>query len=109
LDLNNVYVAAHNHEFDSHAYLEGIPRHIVQEFHLAGFSRIAQGGHELLIDTHGTPVCDAVWDLYRVALRRFGNVPTLIEWDADLPNFDVLQTEARKADSLRSALHALAA
>jgi uncharacterized protein len=54
-------------------------------------------------------VCDAVWDLYRVALRRFGNIPTLIEWDTDLPNFDVLQTEARKADSLRSALHALAA
>jgi uncharacterized protein (UPF0276 family) len=109
LDLNNVYVAAHNHGFDSHDYLEGIPRHIVQEFHLAGFSRIDLGGPELLVDTHGTPVCDAVWDLYRLALRRFGNVPTLIEWDTDLPNFDVLQTEARKADSLRSALDALAA
>ena len=77
LDLNNVYVAAHNHEFDAHEYLEGIPRHIVQEFHLAGFSRIDLGGRELLVDTHGTPVCDAVWDLYRAALRRFGNVPTL--------------------------------
>jgi len=109
LDLNNVYVAAHNHEFDSREYLEGIPRHIVQEFHLAGFSRIDLDGHELLVDTHGTPVCDAVWDLYRAALRRFGNVPTLIEWDTDLPNFDLLQAEARKADSLRSALHALAA
>jgi uncharacterized protein len=109
LDLNNVYVAAHNHEFDSREYLEGIPRRIVQEFHLAGFSRIDLDGHALLVDTHGTPVCDAVWDLYRAALRRFGNVPALIEWDTDLPNFDVLQAEARKADSLRSALHALAA
>jgi uncharacterized protein len=109
LDLNNVYVAAHNHEFDGHEYLEGIPRHIVKEFHLAGFSRIDLGGRELLVDTHGTPVCDAVWDLYRAALRRFGSVPTLIEWDTDLPNFDVLQAEARKADSLRSALHARAA
>ena len=109
LDLNNVYVAAHNHEFDSREYLEGIPRRIVQEFHLAGFSRIDLDGQELLVDTHGTPVCDAVWDLYRAALRRFGNVPALIEWDTDLPNFDVLQAEARKADSLRSALHALAA
>jgi uncharacterized protein (UPF0276 family) len=54
-------------------------------------------------------VCVAVWDLYRAALRRFGDVPTLIEWDTDLPNFDVLQTEARKADSLRTALHDLAA
>jgi uncharacterized protein len=109
LDLNNVHVAAHNHEFDSHHYLEGIPRHIVQEFHLAGFSRIDLDGHVLLIDTHGTPVCDAVWALYRAALRRFGNVPTLIEWDTNLPSFDVLQAEARKADSLRSALRALAA
>jgi len=109
LDLNNVFVAAHNHEFDSRAYLEGIPRHIVQEFHLAGFSRIDQGGQELLIDTHGSPVCDAVWDLYSAALRRFGDVPTLIEWDTDLPDFEVLQAEAQKADSLRNALHALAA
>src|SRR5882672_7037069 len=109
LDLNNVYVVAHNHEFDSREYLEGILRRIVQEFHLAGFSRIDLDGQELLVDTHGTPVCDAVWDLYRAALRRFGNVPALIEWDTDLPNFDVLQAEARKADSLRSALHAVAA
>jgi len=109
LDLNNVYVAAHNHEFDSHHYLEGIPRHIVQEFHLAGFSRIDLDGRDLLIDTHGTPVCDAEWDLYRAALRRFGNVPSLIEWDTNLPSFDVLQAQARKADSLRSALRALAA
>jgi uncharacterized protein (UPF0276 family) len=109
LDLNNVHVAAHNHEFDSREYLEGIPRHIVQEIHLAGFSRIDLDGDELLIDTHGSPVCDAVWELYRAALRRFGDVPTLIEWDTDLPEFDVLQAEARKADSLRSALHALAA
>ncbi|MEA3108188.1 MAG: uncharacterized protein QOI88_2793 [Gammaproteobacteria bacterium] len=109
LDLNNVYVAAHNHQFASLEYLEGIPRHVVQEFHLAGFSRIDLDGQELLVDTHGTPVCDAVWDLYRAALQRFGNVPTLIEWDTDLPNFDVLEAEARKADSLRSALRALAA
>jgi hypothetical protein len=109
LDLNNVHVAAHNHEFDSCEYLEGIPRPIVQEIHLAGFSRIDLDGQELLIDTHGSPVCDAVWELYRAALRRFGDVPTLIEWDTDLPEFDVLQAEARKADSLRSALHALPA
>lgn len=103
LDLNNIYVAAHNHGFACHDYLQGIPQHAVQEFHLAGHSRIDLKGQELLIDTHGSPVCDAVWELYRAALRRFGNVPTLIEWDTDIPSFDVLQAEAQKADALRVA------
>jgi uncharacterized protein (UPF0276 family) len=109
LDLNNIYVAAHNHGFACHDYLQGIPRHLVQEFHLGGFNRIDLDGQVLLVDTHGTPVCDAVWDLYRAALRRFGDVPTLIEWDTDIPAFDVLEAEARKADSLRAAGHAVAA
>ena len=109
LDLNNVYVAAQNHGFSAAAYLDAIPVRAVQEFHLAGHSRIEVGGRPLLIDTHGSPVCDAVWDLYRVALRRFGPVPTLIEWDRDIPNFEVLQGEARQADALRDAEHALAA
>jgi uncharacterized protein len=109
LDLNNIYVAAHNHGFACDDYLEGIPAHRVQEFHLAGHSRIDLEGRELLIDTHGAPVCDAVWDLYRTALQRFGNVPTLIEWDTDIPSFDVLQAEAGKADALRAAEHVIAA
>jgi uncharacterized protein (UPF0276 family) len=109
LDLNNVYVAAQNHAFPPQSYLDGIPPGVVQEFHLAGFSRIDLDGQELLVDTHGTPVCEAVWELYGAALRRFGDVPALIEWDTDLPDLEVLQAEARKADSLRSALHALAA
>jgi uncharacterized protein (UPF0276 family) len=109
LDLNNIYVAAHNHGFACHDYLQGIPVHVVQEFHLGGFSRVDLDGRELLIDTHGSPVCEAVWDLYGAALQRFGNIPTLIEWDTDIPGFDVLWAEARKADSLRSARHAVAA
>jgi uncharacterized protein (UPF0276 family) len=109
LDLNNIYVAAHNHGFACHEYLRGIPRDIVQEFHLAGHSRIDLDGRELLIDTHDSPVCDAVWEVYGAALQRFGNVATLIEWDTDIPAFDVLWAEARKADSLRNAQHAVAA
>jgi uncharacterized protein len=109
LDLNNIYVAAHNHGFACHDYLQGIPQHVVQEFHLAGFSRIDLEGRELLVDTHGTPVCDAVWELYEAALQRFGDVPTLIEWDTDIPAFEVLEAEAGKADSLRAARHAVAA
>jgi uncharacterized protein len=109
LDLNNIYVAAQNHGFACDDFLQGIPQRLVQEFHLAGHSRIELGGREILIDTHGSPVCDAVWNLYRAAVRRFGDIPTLIEWDTDIPELDVLRTEAAKADSIRTAAHALAA
>jgi uncharacterized protein (UPF0276 family) len=105
LDLNNIYVAAHNHGFSSHDYLQGIPAHVVHEFHLAGHTQVG----DLLIDTHGAPVCDNVWALYGAALRRFGNVPALIEWDTDIPDFAVLQAEAQKADALRADEHAVAA
>jgi uncharacterized protein (UPF0276 family) len=109
LDVNNIYVAAQNHGFACDDFLQGIPQGVVQEFHLAGHSRIELGGREILIDTHSSPVCDEVWTLYRAAVRRFGDVPTLIEWDTDIPALDVLRAEAAKADSIRTAVHALAA
>jgi len=109
LDLNNMYVSAHNHGFGCDDYLEGIPLGAVGEFHLAGHTTIEQAGRSLLIDTHGSPVCDAVWDLYRRALRRFGPLPTLIEWDTDIPSLEVLRAEAQRADALEAALHDLAA
>jgi uncharacterized protein (UPF0276 family) len=99
LDLNNIYVAACNHGFDPHAYLQGIDPQRVKELHLAGHSRQSIGGRELLIDTHGSPVCEAVWDLYRTALDLFGARPTLIEWDTDIPA-QVLLTEAGKAQAI---------
>jgi uncharacterized protein (UPF0276 family) len=102
LDLNNVYVSAQNHGFDAHRYLESIDPGVVRELHLAGHGRMLVDGCELLIDTHGAPVCDAVWELYRLALRRFGAQPTLIEWDTDIPALDVLLAEAAKADLLRA-------
>jgi len=118
LDLNNVYVSACNHGFDAAAYLERIPAHAVHELHLAGHvvKRFADG-EELLIDTHSEPVCDAVWSLYDAALARFGAVPTLIEWDSDLPTLATLLAEAARADARLAALewtdgrpaHALAA
>jgi uncharacterized protein len=109
LDLNNVYVSAQNHGFDAHQYLNALPPRAVQEFHLAGHDRIDWNGRQLLIDTHGAAVCDAVWDLYRTALLRFGALPTLIEWDTDIPALDVLLEEAAKADSIRAHVHAVAA
>jgi uncharacterized protein (UPF0276 family) len=109
LDLNNIYVAARNFGFEAQRYLDAIDPGAVQEIHLAGHSAAEFAGQELLIDTHGTPVCDAVWNLYRAALRRFGDVPTLIEWDTDIPALEVLMAEAAKADALRADAHALAA
>ena len=109
LDLNNIYVAAQNHGFNCDDFLQGIPQNTVQEFHLAGHDRIEIEGREMLIDMHGSPVCEEVWNLYRAAVRRFGEVPTLIEWDTNIPALDVLRAEAAKADSIRSAAHALAA
>jgi uncharacterized protein len=104
LDVNNVYVSARNHGFDAAAYLERIPREAVHELHLAGHVRRPCAGGELLIDSHSEPVCADVWTLYARALRRFGAVPTLVEWDSDLPPLDVLVGEARKADALLAAL-----
>jgi uncharacterized protein (UPF0276 family) len=97
LDLNNIYVAACNHGFDAQHYLRRIDPERVQELHLAGHSRLELEGRELLIDTHGSPVCAAVWDLYRSALGLFGARPTLIEWDTDIPALEILLTEAAKA------------
>ncbi len=100
LDLNNIYVAARNHRFEPLDYLNAIPVAAVQEFHLAGYSPIEIDGQEILIDTHGAPVCAAVWELYATALQRFGSRPTLIEWDTDIPELGVLIAEAHKADQL---------
>ena len=110
LDVNNIFVSAHNHGFDAMQYLHAIPRAAVQEIHLAGFTRNPiEEGVEILIDTHSAPVADAVWAVYGVALERFGPVPTLIEWDADLPPLSTLVAEAWKADSMLETHHACAA
>ena len=103
LDINNVHVNAMNHGFDAGAYLAAMPDDAVQEIHLAGFEATPQ----LLIDTHGHAVDDAVWKLYRATLTRTGPRPTLIEWDTDIPPLQVLLDEARKADAILEATHAV--
>jgi hypothetical protein len=105
LDVNNIHVAAVNHGFDALRYLRAMPAQAVQEIHLAGFDRV----DGLLIDTHGRPVADEVWALYRNALARFGAVPTLIEWDTDIPPLSALLGEAATAARFLEASHALAA
>lgn len=103
LDVNNVYVSSRNHAFDPFDYLHAIPRGRVHEMHLAGHTVKQQPEGEILIDTHNAPVCEDVWALYGEALRRFGRLPTLIEWDSDLPELGVLVGEAYKADRLAAA------
>jgi len=98
LDVNNVFVSAHNHGFDARRYLDALPVDAVQQMHLAGFTARDADGGSMLIDTHSAPVADAVWTLYEQALRRFGATPTLIEWDADLPPLDGLLAQAAQAD-----------
>jgi len=90
LDVNNVFVNSVNHGFDPEQALLEIDREAVGEIHLAGHS--AEG--ELLIDDHGSRVVPQVWSLYETACRRFGRVPTLIEWDTSIPPLDVLLDEA---------------
>ena len=96
LDVNNIYVNATNHDFDAKNYLDAIALGSVGEIHLAGF----EDAGDVLIDTHGATVSDAVWCLYEYALARFGNVPTLIEWDTDIPELAILIGEAAKANRI---------
>ena len=105
LDVNNIYVSACNHGFDASAYLRAIPLPAVQEIHLAGFTVNRFDDGEILIDTHNQPVCPAVWTLYQQAVQRFGQIPTLIEWDADLPDLAVLVAEAGRADAILEERH----
>ena len=98
LDVNNIYVSAHNHGFDARHYLDAIAPAAVGEIHLAGFTTRRFDEGDILIDTHSAPVADAVWALYRRALQRFGPTPTLIEWDTDLPTLATLVAEAHHAD-----------
>jgi uncharacterized protein (UPF0276 family) len=93
LDVNNVYVSARNHDFDPVEYLEQIPADRVVQFHLAGHTDC--GTH--LIDTHDGPVIDPVWNLYRRAKQRTPHAATLLEWDARIPPFAVLEAELDKA------------
>jgi uncharacterized protein len=101
LDVNNVYVASTNQGWNPEAYLDAFPLGQVQEIHLAGHdTRTDEKGRPLLIDTHDRPVDDIVWELYERAIHRLGPVPTLIEWDADLPEWPVLKADAERAEAI---------
>jgi uncharacterized protein (UPF0276 family) len=93
LDVNNVYVSSFNHGFDPREYIDGIPHERVMQYHLAGHTN--KGTH--IVDTHSDHVIDEVWELYAYSVQKSGGRPTLIEWDENIPEWDVLQAEAEKA------------
>lgn len=99
LDVNNVYVSCINHQRDPLAYLDALPLHAVGEIHLAGFAEDTDSlGDRLLIDDHGAPIDNAVWQLYEKVLTQVGSVATLIERDNQVPAFSVLLAEAQQAE-----------
>ena len=97
LDINNVFVSTTNHRTDARAYLADFPLDKVGEIHLGGHAAEELPSGPLLIDDHGSPVADPVWVLYAETVARAGALPTLIEWDNDVPPFAELLAEARRA------------
>lgn len=118
VDVNNIYVNAPNAQIAQTSgapcdpvqhclsWLDAIPPSSVGELHLAGHCRVSGEHDDIVINDHGSRVCDAVWRIYQHAVQRFGPVPTLVEWDTDVPALDVLLEEvdgARAATRLAQA------
>jgi uncharacterized protein (UPF0276 family) len=100
-DVNNVFVSASNHGWDAQRYLRALPAAAICEIHLAGHAvRTLRDGRLVRIDHHGAPVAEPVWQLYGLALELYGPVPTLIEWDTDIPALPVLLAEAERAQGM---------
>ncbi|QIX94831.1 DUF692 domain-containing protein [Cedecea sp. FDAARGOS_727] len=102
LDLNNVWLSAHNLGFDAEAWLARFPVERITELHLAGFNR-DEGGSDLLIDSHDSPISADVWQLYQRLIQRAGAIPTLIERDDNLPAFAELIAERERAQQILNA------
>ena len=112
VDVNNIFVNALNAQIAGLAgdpvqrcldWLDAIPRASVGELHLAGHCRVDDEHGDIVIDDHGSRVCDAVWRIYQHAVQRFGPVPTLVEWDTDVPTLDVLLEEVDRARAAAGA------
>ena len=106
-DVSNVYVSATNMGYDPYEYIAALPAAAIEELHLGGYTREEKPDEfsdELLIDAHASPISEPAWALYAYTLRRVGALPTLIEWDAALPDFSRLTEEAATADELAAAV-----
>jgi uncharacterized protein (UPF0276 family) len=95
LDVNNVFVSATDHGYSALRYLSDFPIEHVGEIHLAGHAeQVDDEGDRLLIDSHDEPVADGVWKLFEIVINRNGAIPTLVEWDSNIPDWPVLKAEA---------------
>lgn len=104
LDFNNIHVSSFNHGFSCSEYLAGIDPQVVKEIHLAGFTKKVTDKGEVWIDTHSKPVSDEVWQLFSQWTTANGSRKTLIEWDLDIPEPEVLLSEAEKASTLLNGI-----
>lgn len=100
-DVNNLYVNATNYDFNPQTYIDHLPKNIISQIHLAGFSD--QG--TFLFDTHSKPVFSEVWKLYEKVVRHAPDVPVIVEWDENLPPYLELEAEAKKASAIWSKIH----
>lgn len=96
IDINNLYVNHINHGTDTRAFIDALPLNRVKEIHLAGY----EDHGDYLLDAHNHPVSAAVWGLYKQIIRLIPDTPTLIEWDNDIPDLQILLDEAAKADTI---------
>jgi len=110
LDVNNVFVSAVNQKFNPKDYIDAFPLQLVREIHLGGHVEdIDDYGDRLLIDSHARQIIDPVWNLYKYTLKQSGPRPTLIEWDNNIPTWDALAHEAKKADIILTKITSMAA
>lgn len=106
-DVNNVFISATNHGYKPRDYINAYPLHLVKEIHLAGHATDNDDhGDTLLIDAHDREICEDVWKLYELVLSKTGPLPSLIEWDNEVPAWDILANEAQKADVILRDLQA---
>jgi uncharacterized protein (UPF0276 family) len=109
LDVNNVFVSATNHGFSALNYLSDFPLADVGEIHLAGHAEQSDDeGELLLIDSHNGPVADSVWKLFEIVVSQYGPVPTLVEWDSNIPDWPILKAEAAVAQAILDRSHGIA-
>ena len=103
LDINNIYVSSYNHGFDPEKYINAIPTEIVSQVHFAGYTDIG----DFLFDTHSKPVYPKVWELFKLFIERAPNVPFMMEWDEDIPEFPIVENEVKKAIAIWDSLHSI--
>ena len=103
LDINNVYVTCENFKWNCQQYLAAIPKGLIGQIHLAGFSTMPN----FLFDTHGAPVADPVWSLYKEFVRNLNTIPVMIEWDQDIPAFDEYEAELSQAQKIWKEVHGI--